>query len=49
MLTRPGTVCDSIDIIHAYSNLNQYCSTNVDNKNDRAPQQKDIIPSEDPI
>ena len=46
-LARIGTVRDSIDTIHARSNLTQYCSTNIDTKNDHTPQQKDIILSDD--
>ena len=48
ILTRPSTVRERTDTIHACSNLNQYYSTNVDKKNDQVPQQKDIIPSDDP-
>ena len=48
ILTRPSTVRESSDTIHVYNNLNQYCSTNVDNKKVHVPQQKEIIPSDDP-
>ena len=48
ILDRIGIVHDNIDTIHACSNLTQYCSTNVDTKNGHAPQQKNIIPSDDP-
>ena len=43
-----GTVHDNIDTIHVCSNLTQYCNTNADTKNYHDPQQKDIIPSDDP-
>ena len=43
ILTRQST-----DTIHTCINLKQYCSTNMDNRNDRVPQQKEIIPSDDP-
>ena len=40
ILARIGTVRDSINTIHARSNLAQYCSTNVDTKNDHDSKAK---------
>ena len=47
-LIRQNKVRNSKSIIHVCSNLNKFCSTNVENNPNRIIQQQKITPSDDP-
>ena len=47
-LIRQNKVRNSKSIIHVCSNLNKFCSTNVETNPNRIIQQQKITPSDDP-